>query len=162
MDGIDDCYEFLRYPGKWSDVSENIKKLKRLLPDQRIHINTVVQPLNFENMPKLLDWCNKLLLPVRLTNLQSPKWLEWRILCDSEKESLIDSVKNQLQYIRLIDSQKVSLEKFYHTINKTEFDPEHRKEFITRMGQTLSLRQIPSDTIIKNFGCLEDLASFII
>ena len=158
LDGINHSYDFLRYPAKWKDVSNHVISLKKILPRQNIHVNTVVQVLNFENLPLQLDWCNKIMLPVRLTNLQLPRWLEWRILNPREKNTLIETVKHQIDKVNLTLSQKQSFEAFFQTIHRSEFDPLVRADFVSRLSQTMTVREISQSIVCNNLGCLKDLA----
>lgn len=158
LDGIQDSYNFMRYPGDWNQVQSNINQLKTALPGQKLHANTVVQPLNFQYISALAEWCNQNLLSINLTNLQMPAWLEWRILTPNEKSLLISHVRQELKNKKLTTSQKQTIENFCLTILDISFDDVYRKEFIDKMSQIVKLRNLSQDQINKHFGCLTDLA----
>jgi len=162
LDGIGNCYEFIRYPAQWNQVERNIKNLQKILPSQKIHINSVIQALNFFQLPELLDWANQQRIPVQMTNLAAPSWLSWKILQNHEKTKLINEVCKKLQKISITTSQHRIMDDFYNTISNTEFDPGCRAEFIDKISQILRFRNISSTNIIEQFGCLGNLLSEVL
>ena len=60
LDAVDELAYYVRYPSKWSDIQENIKKLKEhcIANDNiRIHIHTTVSSLNIMDLDRMVDWC---------------------------------------------------------------------------------------------------------
>jgi len=162
LDGIDDSYNFMRYPATWDVVKDNILLLKKTLPKQSLHINTVAQPLNMQHIAPLMDWCNKSLLKISIVNLQAPSWLEWRILTNKEKTLMSVLVDQQLTTYQLTLTQKDILSQFKSTFSMVEFDQTFRNEFVKKMQSIMTLRNISDNTVIKQFGVLCDLAQSII
>lgn len=157
LDGIGPQYEFMRYPAKWDIVSKNIKSLRAALPGRKLHVNTVVQTLNFEHLPRLLDWCNHNLLPVQLTNLLHPSWLSWSIIDDQEKNILKSSVEKSLSAVSVTQKQKKILSDFYSTIENSVFDQSARLMFVERMSMILKNRKISPEKFREHLGCLGTL-----
>jgi molybdenum cofactor biosynthesis enzyme MoaA len=149
MEGIDDCYEFMRWPGKWDVVKNNIIKLKKELPHAQLNVNCVVQPMNIHRITEMLEWLNPLIIPVRLVNLGFPFWLTWSILTQEEKQHIVELLKNQLTSSIVTKQQRQSIEDFVETIINTKHDPAQRLEFVDRMQQLLPHRRINKDRLTQ-------------
>ena len=162
LDGIEDCYDFMRYPATWTVVKDNILLLKKTLPNQCVHIHAVAQPLNIQYVAPLMEWCNKNLLKIAVVNLQAPPWLEWRILTTQEKTLISDVLDQCSTAYHLTIEQKAILSQFKSTFSLTEFDQTFRDEFIKKMQSIMTLRNISDHAVIKQFGVLTDLAKSII
>jgi len=162
LDGIEESYDFMRYPATWDVVKNNILLLKKTLPKQYLHINTVAQPLNIQYVAPLMDWCNKNLLKISIANLQAPSWLEWRILTNKEKTLISALIDQQLITYQLTLSQKDILSQFKSTFLLIEFDQTFRNEFVKKMQSIMTLRNISDNAVIKQFGVLSYLAQSII
>lgn len=162
IDGINDNYEFMRYPGKWADVHHNIHRLKQELPQAQFNFNFVVQPLNIQHMVETMDYANRLIIPIRLTNLVDPAWLSWAILTEEENETLANRLEEQSEETVLTSRQRSQCAEFAQTMTNTKHDPVLRAEFIQRMGQLLEHRRITPDAIRKQLGDLRDLAESVI
>ena len=59
VDGAGSVYDFMRYPADWNTLNHNIDVLKTRIPWTNYYINTVVQPLNIQNLHELFEWANK-------------------------------------------------------------------------------------------------------
>jgi len=162
LDGITSSYDFMRYPATWDTVAANIVLLKKTLPSQNIHVNTVIQPLNIQYIAPLMEWCNKNFLRIALVNLQAPSWLEWRILTDSEKTLIGNVLDEHCRKYQLTTIQKGILSQLKATLTAINYDQDFRDQFIEKMHSILTLRNVSKDIIVKHFGVLEDLARAVI
>jgi molybdenum cofactor biosynthesis enzyme MoaA len=151
MEGIDDCYEFMRWPAKWNVVKNNIMTLRKELPHAELNINCVVQPMNVHRIVEMLEWINHMIIPTRLVNLGYPFWLTWPILDQEEKQQIIELLKNQTSGAVITKQQKETLAGFVETIINTQHDAVLRQEFITRMKQLISHRRITKDQVMLQF-----------
>ena len=161
MEGIDDCYEFMRWPAKWNVVKNNIMTLRKELPHAELNINCVVQPMNVHRIVEMLEWINHMIIPTRLVNLGYPFWLTWPILDQEEKQQIIELLKNQTSGAVITKQQKETLAGFVETIINTQHDVVLRQEFITRMKQLISHRRITKDQVMLQFVHCPALASQI-
>jgi MoaA/NifB/PqqE/SkfB family radical SAM enzyme len=62
IDAIEDDYEYIRYPGKWSVVSKNIKEILEIskeLDNLSIEVHSVFSSFNAHAIPKLVDYFSK-------------------------------------------------------------------------------------------------------
>jgi sulfatase maturation enzyme AslB (radical SAM superfamily) len=162
LDGIEESYDFMRYPATWEVVKDNIILLKKTLPNQCVHVSTVAQPLNIQYIAPLMAWCNKNLLEISIVNLQAPSWLEWRILTKEERTLILTVLDQCSSDYQLTSTQKDILSQFKSTFSLIEFDQNFRNEFVKKMQSIMSLRNISDNTVIKHFGVLSNLAQSII
>lgn len=57
IDGTDSAYEYIRYPGKWTQTSDNIKHLKATMPESvSFGFNVTVGCYNVFEVPLVLAW----------------------------------------------------------------------------------------------------------
>jgi uncharacterized radical SAM superfamily Fe-S cluster-containing enzyme len=61
IDAIEDSYEYIRYPGKWNVVSNNIDELVELgkTMDVVVDVHTVFSTFNVHNIPSLIKYFSK-------------------------------------------------------------------------------------------------------
>lgn len=57
IDGSGDCYEYIRYPGKWDKLYKNYKELSKIIDDQKFFfsVSPVLQNINAHNMYDLVN-----------------------------------------------------------------------------------------------------------
>lgn len=161
MEGIEDCYEFMRWPGVWANTSSNILQLKTQLPHADININCVVQPLNIHRVIEMLAWINPIMIPTRLVNLGHPFWLTWPVFTQQEQQTVVDLLQNQLSHAVLTRQQKETLQGFVKTIINTKPDAQLRQEFVERMTALLRHRKIPKSKVMLQLVHCPELAKLI-
>ena len=162
IDGINENYEFMRYPGKWADVHHNIHQLKQQLPQAQFNFNFVVQPLNIQHMVETIDYANRLIIPIALTNLLDPAWLSWAVLTEDENDMLANQLEEQSEQAVLTSRQRGQCAEYAVTMTNAVHDPALRTEFVLRMSQLLTHRRISPDAVRKQLGGLRDLADSVI
>jgi MoaA/NifB/PqqE/SkfB family radical SAM enzyme len=62
IDAVEDDYEYIRYPGKWSIVSKNIEEVLEIskeLTNLWIEIHSVFSSFNVHAIPKLIEYFSK-------------------------------------------------------------------------------------------------------
>jgi hypothetical protein len=157
IDGIGPMYEFIRYPARWTDTENNIIQLKKNLPKAKIRFNAVVQPLNFQHLVELIDYSNRRIIPLNLSSLEGPKWLNWGILTDQERLLLIEDFNTKLSTIQITKNQRATIEAYKHILSTAEFNPQHRQEFVSKFTQIVQHRKINDSVIKQILGILTDL-----
>jgi MoaA/NifB/PqqE/SkfB family radical SAM enzyme len=62
IDGCDEIYEYIRWPGKWEKVFKNLQitAKKRNKANLKFSISTTIQNINALNIPKLISLCQTL------------------------------------------------------------------------------------------------------
>lgn len=71
LDGMGADYEYIRYPSRWSNVSKNILKLKKL-PNANLTAVPMVQIYNVLNMVNFCRFCDDLEVKLALMLLDAP------------------------------------------------------------------------------------------
>jgi molybdenum cofactor biosynthesis enzyme MoaA len=157
IDGVGSIYEFIRYPAQWADVETNITKLKKNLPNAKIHFSAVVQPLTFQYLIKLIDYANQRIIPLNLSDLNGPNWLSWSILTNNERTLLINDFNAKLSSIRITKDQKTTLAAYEHVLSTTNFNPLHRQEFVDRFTKIIQNRKIDYQEVKQILGVFADI-----
>lgn len=142
VDGTHQVYEFIRYPAKWATLEQNVSELSQALCHAKIHVYSVVQPLNLTNIVPLLHWANRRLLPVTLANLQQPTWLSWAVLTPAEKQKMSQKVRAQLEAGGITRDQKAQVSQFLQHMLSTDWNADLREQFDRRLSQLRSAKGV--------------------
>jgi sulfatase maturation enzyme AslB (radical SAM superfamily) len=163
VDGTEDVYNFMRYPGNWDVLNCNIDTLKKHIPWADYCVRAVAQPLNIQNFHELFEWANKKMLPVHYQVLVTPQHLTWKILTSEEKHNLIQlfKTKQTLEY-KITNKQKNIIDDFVNGIVQDDYDSQLRAQGVAYLSKLFAHRKLSAETILKQFGILTDLANEII
>ena len=96
IDAIEQNYEYIRYPGKWNIVSQNIRELIDLtddMPHVNIEVHTVFSSFNAHAIPDLLKYLTAIDHP-RFVNFPNTLLVTWPRYADSR--CLPKEVKKQI------------------------------------------------------------------
>lgn len=141
VDGTADTYEYIRWPGVWSEVSKNIQEMSRA-PNVKILINCTVQNLNIGRLGDVYDWCQTQKIWLQLYRLQRPTYLGITNLIPELKNKAIDHLKSCLPQINH-DHVREFFQSCIHDLdrsNQEEFDATLWQEFLDTMNLKQSLR----------------------
>jgi sulfatase maturation enzyme AslB (radical SAM superfamily) len=153
IDAIENDYEYIRYPGKWNIVAENIKELINItndMPHVNIEVHTVFSSFNAHALPNLLKYLTSIEHP-RFVNFPNTLWVTWPRYADSrclpvdvkkkvteECQKIIDQYPpNGLQQIRNNISNLISNLK---TMNEVHYNQESFIKFNTLQDQHRSIK----------------------
>ena len=163
VDGTDSVYNFMRYPAEWDTLIRNIDVLRARIPWAKYHTNTVVQPLNIQNLHELFEWTNKKMLLAYHQMLVSPEYLSWKILTTEEKNNLIKLLKTKqsLEY-KITSKQQNIIDDLINGIVQDDYSSQLRMQGVNYLGKIFKHRKIPTDVMQKQFGIFVDLANEII
>lgn len=92
VDGIENVYEYIRYPARWDQLQHNIQNMRRL-PNVRLVVNAVVQNLNILHIDDLVTWCKDNHLFLMLDRLKEPEYLDLTNLPDPLRHLAIAKLK---------------------------------------------------------------------
>jgi len=162
VDGTDSVYNFMRYPAEWDTLIRNVDVLRARISWAKYHTNTVVQPLNIQNLHELFEWTNKKMLPAHHQMLVSPEYLTWKILTVKEKIILVELLKTKQSQYKITTKQKNTIDDLISGIIQDNFDPQLRTQGVEYLGKIFKHRKISTDVMQKQFGILVDLANEII
>lgn len=160
IDGIEDSYEFMRYPADWATFSANATELTKQFKASKLNFHVVAQPLNVQYIIPTLDWINRKGVPSRITNLVFPVNMSWNILKPVEKQLAVDLLQSQLAGVyRLTAQQRSFVEDLCITINTNPYSMQHRNQFINLFAKTMSHRKISPERIKQHLGELHTLTT---
>ena len=163
VDGTNGCYEFIRYPANWDILNSNITRFKEELPTAKFLINTVIQPLNLQNLHELFEWANKKYIKTIFQYISTPTYLSWGILNKQEQDKLAKLLQQkQNQGFKITKQQHKGIDDLIDAIQNIEFSPKFRLAGVRFMSKLMLYRKIDPSIIKKQFGILTDLAQEII
>jgi MoaA/NifB/PqqE/SkfB family radical SAM enzyme len=97
IDGVDDLYEYIRYPASWEQVKSNIDSICSL-KNVRPLVNCTVQNLNIGSIGSVINWCKEKNLYLQLEQLINPTWLHISNLPVQLKTQAVNHLDNVLTY----------------------------------------------------------------
>jgi sulfatase maturation enzyme AslB (radical SAM superfamily) len=95
IDHIEDKFEYLRWPGKWSDVEQNVQtmlKLKNTLADVSFVVSPCCTLLNVYYIDKTLAWANKTVGSAYINMVANPEYLSINIAPDAVKQEILNYI----------------------------------------------------------------------
>ena len=117
IDAIEEDYEYIRYPGKWNIVSQNIKDLISItddMPHVSVEVHTVFSSFNAHALPNLLNYLTAIKHP-RFVNFPNTLWVTWPKYADSR--CLPINIKQQVTDQCLAIIENYSGEKSHQVTN---------------------------------------------
>jgi organic radical activating enzyme len=99
IDGVEDKFEYLRHPGKWDSVKENLDKFYELHNSEypvQIQITHTVTALNVMYLPEFYDYFNKHYPTFKIWNniAHYPKWITASVLTNFAKKHITELLTN--------------------------------------------------------------------
>ena len=111
IDSIEENYEFIRHPAKWSSISANLQKISSLqLPNTTIKVHSVISAFNWSHIHKLIKFYstlnlkNKNLLPVFI-EIENQPYLHPTVLPKREFELGLSSIHKAIEELIYTDPQ---------------------------------------------------------
>jgi MoaA/NifB/PqqE/SkfB family radical SAM enzyme len=95
IDAVGPLFEYIRFPAKWNEVCENIKKF-RALPNVKPLVNCTVQNLNISALVDLVKWCQETNIFLTLDMLTFPGYMHFTNLPVAQKEIAINNLEEFL------------------------------------------------------------------
>ncbi|MCO4793576.1 MAG: radical SAM protein [Bacteriovoracaceae bacterium] len=139
IDGIEDVFEYIRYPGKWDDVHSNFKRLDDLMKTPN-SINTVffpsIQINNVFQIEKLFEYIKSfqnIKKNIDLNMVHYPKAFSISNLPDSIKNELKLNLLTKTQdLVQTLNSPPLALKSIKDVLNLLSIngDKEELREFI--------------------------------
>jgi MoaA/NifB/PqqE/SkfB family radical SAM enzyme len=80
IDGHGPVYEYLRFPGKWSVVEQNVQLLKSRVTNPSVIVTPVIQLCNAMTLVDIFDWAHEQGLGITLNRLAWPPYLHYNLL----------------------------------------------------------------------------------
>lgn len=163
VDGVEDVYNFMRYPADWTMLNSNIDTLKKRIPWADYCVRAVAQPLNIQNFHEIFQWANKKLIPMQYQVLVTPEHLSWKILTEEEKKKTVQFlIAKQSANYKITRKQKHIIDDFINGIVLDHYDANLRQQGVEYMAKLFAHRKISADTIQTQFGIFTNLANQVI
>ena len=131
VDGCDETYEYVRYPGKWPSLVRNITRLRQLRPDIQIRIDAVLQAINALNIPDLFEWADTQEIPIELWFGRGlDQYNDFRILPPEMREEFAARFEDYFvrKGNRAIASVRQNVESIIAEAAVTDFTEQQRRE----------------------------------
>ena len=131
IDGIEEKFEYLRWPGKWQEVNENIKLFTAITsPNLQISVSHTVSIFNIFYLPEFIKWClqNKLGKPY-LGPVADPTWYSIKVLPNSVKSLIRDKLDRFIlpEIVSYMNSENL-INEFDDTIKYIKILDQHRNQ----------------------------------
>ena len=147
IDGIGKHFEYIRHPGKWDKISDNISKFAELranVQNFELQVAATCNPFNIFYLDELCDYFNKIDIPVDIHLIQVPKCYDVRILPQKVKDAITSKHRHRNDLVNVINF-----------LNSTMPDQErHLKEFVRLTTGTDQLRQQKFSDIFPEYNDL--------
>ncbi|MHC4267823.1 MAG: twitch domain-containing radical SAM protein [Planctomycetota bacterium] len=135
IDGAGPVYDYIRYPGKWTDVERHLKRLS-LFPKFLFCITATIQNYNVLSITDLFKYAESLNIPCKLNLLHSPIYLnigvmpqKARLLAAKRLKEYVDislMVRNNPDVAATIDNVLLELEQVSEKLYR-----QYIREFMT-------------------------------
>lgn len=60
IDAVDELYDYIRFPSKWSQFQKRIENAITNLPEVSFNVNCLISNMNLEQLPKIRNWYKSL------------------------------------------------------------------------------------------------------
>lgn len=156
IDGMDQTYNYIRYPGNWTQTFENLKTYSSWFREKKIngelHINFVLSVFNLDNVVDSFEQLNPYVDYFHITNLFKPAFMTWNHAPKHiQRQALASAVK--LSYAKDFVRQTVGrrLIQFYQRplIESTAQSHAQLREFVQSQD---NLRGININDYLPNYG----------
>lgn len=107
VDGVENIYEYIRFPGKWNVFLENYEKVKLITNNIKIHCT--VQMTNIEHLEDLVKWAE---YEIYWNILEKPEYLSITNLPLNKRQILIEKYSDSI-YEKIFNYLKNSKEGNY-------------------------------------------------
>lgn len=78
IDGLNDCYQYLRYPARWQDIEKNIRSYREITDN--ISVSTMISNINVFQVKQMKEWFTAQELPYLMKPIEKPTWFSpWNL-----------------------------------------------------------------------------------
>lgn len=126
IDGIENRYNYIRFPGDWTQVLINVKKyleFQAKLNNVRLSVSYTVSAYNVFYIPEFLRWCSEIDLPTPwLGRVHNPTYMRPSVWPSTIKQTIVDHLTS--------DSHPVS--QSWAELLMNQDDSQHYPEFVEK------------------------------
>ena len=134
IDDVDERFNYIRHPGKFSEVIKNIEKFTKLEGNLEFAIFQTIGILNICSLKELTDYIKQHLpMHIHYNMVFEPKHMSAKCLPRDVKDKIIDMYSgDQPEYVtrtlNFVSNEQYDMDKFKQFIHTTKFGDEYRKE----------------------------------
>ena len=91
IDAVGDQFEYIRHPGKWEKIKQNIMKFVKLRaehPHVTLKVSATCNPINIYHLDELYDFFKEIDVPIDIHLIQIPECYDIRILPKRVKDAI--------------------------------------------------------------------------
>jgi len=102
IDGIEEKFEYMRYPAKWDLLLENLKKYQTLslkYPSIELSVCITASLLNVYYLPEFVNFFLQLGFSCGVNLVHRPDYLNMRIAPITVKQKIIDKLENSHYFV---------------------------------------------------------------
>ena len=70
IDGLEDCYQYLRFPASWNDLEKNVRSYREITDN--ISVSTMISNINVFQVAAMKEWFVKQSLPYLMKPIEAP------------------------------------------------------------------------------------------
>jgi len=97
IDHIEDKFHYIRWPGNWEEVKDNVKDIINLKHQLSLPVSHVMSPccslLNVHDIDEVLNWGREHVGSVYINMIASPDWLTINCAPDDVKQAIVNKIK---------------------------------------------------------------------
>lgn len=171
IDAIDEDYEYIRYPGKWSIIKDNLENLIKLtdnVSNINVEVHTVFTAFNAHAIPRLIDFLTSINHP-NFLNFPNTLWVTQPPYSDSRciprkaKEKITQDCMSVIEKLSTVEDQRIqnninNLMANLKAMNEEEISPEKFIKF--NLAQDV-LRTVQTKNILPWWNLLNTSPSVI-
>lgn len=153
IDDIEDRYEYIRYPGKWSKIQSNLDLISRAIKDyptvfSTVNVVAVVNLLTAYKFSNLVNLIQSYGINVSKIMSTGPVYTTPAILTAEEKNQYIDLIKHDQHYNELLTY-----------VNSFRYQDHMRKEFLHMLKFWESKRRRPFNDVFPDLAKILNLVN---
>jgi MoaA/NifB/PqqE/SkfB family radical SAM enzyme len=138
VDAVGDLYNYIRYPGNFSTVEQNIKTISRCKNIKPL-IHSTVQNLNILYLNELINWAKELNIYLEFDTVTRPNYFHYSNLPGALKIKAIDNI-NILLKDKLDGHIQKNLLSFLSVLKTSEEDKDLWGQFVANISIRDSIR----------------------
>lgn len=138
VDAVGKLFEYIRYPGQFDQVEQNISQIVKCKNVKPV-IHATVQNLNIMHLGELIKWADQMHIHLMLDSLVQPEWFSMTNLPPVLKQQTIDHLNTVLT--QDLDAHIQSEITAYKTAMETAtFDPQRWQQFVDDVSRRDAVR----------------------
>jgi sulfatase maturation enzyme AslB (radical SAM superfamily) len=141
IDGMNEQYEYIRFPAKWNTIEDNLKQILSIT-NISVGISTTIQNLTLSTMAKFIEWANNLKIDVNFIPVNYPTFLSPHIMPKLWYLKYIDEIeKVEITHNNLKNCVLSMLSQLKANVENCDATVDEQKLFIKRMETIDKIRK---------------------